>query len=681
MPNPGTTTLKILASALLVSLASCAPPPPSEAAMPPADDTGRVVLSITNAPADATCLRITAKGATTAVRSLSLMTGASASFALDGLPSGAVQFTAEAFSVGCASVSSESVASWLSDAVAAMLVPGQVSNVALALHRPGRAKVSVDFPLSCNTSSACPTGSACVGGVCKKSDGGPCSIDADCASGLCTAGVCSSSNNCGGSGLTCATGEVCVGGACKKADGGACMADGECVSGLCSNNVCKKPNGAMCAANADCASGLCSGGVCTIPSGCGTPGFLCPAGTTCVSGVCKKPDGGMCMADNECLSGLCSNNVCKKADGAMCAANADCASGLCSGGVCTIPSGCGTPGFLCPSGTTCVGGLCKKADGGACMADSECLSGLCSANVCKKPNGATCGANPECASGVCSGGVCTVPGGCGTPGFLCPSGTTCVGTACKKVDGGQCTADSDCASGLCSNGTCTTGPNPGPALQWKFDESTGTTALDASGNGRNGTYLGTSGTPGPSTSVPSAGAPANPLSRIFVRANRQAVRLSSTPAALKPTNGLTLSAWYRATSVGTSGAEIISAGDNYVLRLRSTQIEFDKRVLGATGTGAYAVCAFAVTGHLDGAWHHLAAVSNSTGMKVYLDGVEKCTNTRGENLLYDRGPDFWVGRHGNGSTAWDFEGNIDDVRVYPRALVASEISSLFAAAQ
>jgi len=237
--------------------------------------------------------------------------------------------------------------------------------------------------------------------------------------------------------------------------------------------------------------------------------------------------------------------------------------------------------------------------------------------------------------------------------------------------------NAECVSGLCSGGTCTTGPSPGPALQWRFDENMGSTALDASGNGHNGTYLGTAASP----AVPMPGSAGNPFSRAFVRASQQAVRLPVAPSALKPANGLTLSAWYRATTVDTSGAELISAGDNYVLRLRTGQIEFAKRIASSAGTATYAICAIVVTNHLTGAWHHLAAVSSPAGMKVFLDGVERCANARGENLLYDRGPDFWVGRHGNGSTAWDFEGNIDDLRVYPRALTPAEIAVLGSSAQ
>jgi hypothetical protein len=76
-------------------------------------------------------------------------------------------------------------------------------------------------------------------------------------------------------------------------------------------------------------------------------------------------------------------------------------------------------------------------------------------------------------------------------------------------------ADAECASGLCAANVCTTGPTPGPALHWKFNEAMGSSALDASGNARNGTYLGATA----STTVPTAGSPGNPFSRSFVRDN------------------------------------------------------------------------------------------------------------------------------------------------------------------
>ena len=70
---------------------------------------------------------------------------------------------------------------------------------------------------------------------------------------------------------------------------------------------------------------------------------------------------------------------------------------------------------------------------------------------------------------------------------------------------------------------------PGLALHWRFEETTGTTALDSSGSGFNGTYTGDTGTPTPSTSLPPVRY-TNTRSRDFVLANRQAVRLPNFPA-------------------------------------------------------------------------------------------------------------------------------------------------------
>jgi hypothetical protein len=214
-------------------------------------------------------------------------------------------------------------------------------------------------------------------------------------------------------------------------------------------------------------------------------------------------------------------------------------------------------------------------------------------------------------------------------------------------------------------------------LLWALDETAGTTATDGSGNGFTGSYVGVSGTPTTSTLVPPGVHFPDAASRSFVAANRQAVQLSPMPAALRRSNNLSVGAWFRATQVDagaatSSGAEIVSGGDQYVLRLRATQIEFSKRIAG----GTYAQCIVAASNHLDGNWHHLAGVTTPAGIKLYFDGVERCSDPHGDDIVYDRGTDLFVGRHGFNQTTWDFDGNIDDVRIYGRALSAAEISWL-----
>ena len=47
-------------------------------------------------------------------------------------------------------------------------------------------------------------------------------------------------------------------------------------------------------------------------------------------------------------------------------------------------------------------------------------------------------------------------------------------------------------------------------------------------------------------------------------------------------------------------------------------------------------------------------------------------------MQYDRGADLVVGKHGGGQEDFDFDGNIDEVRIYARALPVARIQQLAA---
>jgi hypothetical protein len=219
-------------------------------------------------------------------------------------------------------------------------------------------------------------------------------------------------------------------------------------------------------------------------------------------------------------------------------------------------------------------------------------------------------------------------------------------------------------------------PKPVPLLQWKFDETGGTTADDSSANNFDGTYV---GTPTSDANVP-PGSTGNPASLKFDGTMRQAVTRAPTPAMLKPANNLTVSAWYRATDVDSmgvtkTGAEILSAGNSYLLRLLPNGVEFTKQ----TAAGLKQ-CRVDAPMHLNGQWHHLAGVTSPTaGLIVYFDGVPICNHPADtQDIVYTgQGADLFVGRHGNAEEQWDFSGNIDDVRIYGSALTADQIMSIF----
>ncbi len=217
----------------------------------------------------------------------------------------------------------------------------------------------------------------------------------------------------------------------------------------------------------------------------------------------------------------------------------------------------------------------------------------------------------------------------------------------------------------------------GLALYWKFDEAGGTAATDSSGNGFNGLYTGVS-LPVASTNVPPV-AFADPSSRAFSLSAQQAVKLASAPLALKPPNNFTVALWYRSTKTDTTGSEILSLGDVYFLRIQTTPmtgIYWTKYSAVDAVTKHYVPCFSPIANALDGGWHHIAGVASPAGTTFYFDGNARCSDPDGGNVAYVKGTDFWVARHGLGSATFNFDGNIDELRVYSRALTLAEIQGL-----
>ncbi len=74
-------------------------------------------------------------------------------------------------------------------------------------------------------------------------------------------------------------------------------------------------------------------------------------------------------------------------------------------------------------------------------------------------------------------------------------------------------------------------------------------------------------------------------------------------------------------------------------------------------------------------WHHVAFVRDGQTVKVYLDGKPELAT---ETASPDASPDLWIGGKGDGELG--FEGRIDEVAVFSRALGAEEIVRHYRAA-
>src|SRR5699024_3671706 len=63
---------------------------------------------------------------------------------------------------------------------------------------------------------------------------------------------------------------------------------------------------------------------------------------------------------------------------------------------------------------------------------------------------------------------------------------------------------------------------------------------------------------------------------------------------------------------------------------------------------------------LDNTFHHLVGQKTTTGLEIYVDGVQKATNTATGTISYTLGPSLNIGRHANGFATRYFNGTIDE---------------------
>lgn len=140
----------------------------------------------------------------------------------------------------------------------------------------------------------------------------------------------------------------------------------------------------------------------------------------------------------------------------------------------------------------------------------------------------------------------------------------------------------------------------------------------------------------------------------------------------EPTS-ITLTGWINANGVDSLGSVIISTGSSPAIYLNSAG-----RLEGFYESGGVSNTFTHDESLVGTGWRHVALTvdSASQSLSVYLDGELIGTTIGNGPIEYDNNPDTYIGRGGNGTGDFDFNGLIDDARVYARALSAKEIAAL-----
>jgi hypothetical protein len=217
--------------------------------------------------------------------------------------------------------------------------------------------------------------------------------------------------------------------------------------------------------------------------------------------------------------------------------------------------------------------------------------------------------------------------------------------------------------------TACTAPPPDQALVglWKFDETQGVTAEDSSGHGNSGTVLNGEWGAG---------------------ADRGALLLDGSG------NGLVtvpLSDTLRATAGGVTVAALAFRTDDHNVALvahgyptlffgfHGSQFKWQVSLDNGRAGACYADRKYRAGLNR---WYHVAATYNGWVARLYVDGEEICKDWTWGSIKMPSAP-FTIGGYldEDGKIVDEMTGLIDDVRIYSRALSASEIKALAADSQ
>jgi len=505
--------------------------------------------------------------------------------------------------------------------------------------------------------------------------------------------------------ITCSFG--CTNGACDLAPSGNCLdTDGGTSPGSLGTKGSATDDvqtlGDSCIDLSNINEAHCVGSVATLTA------FSCPAGTECKDDACVTPpiacasdadciDRGACYTTPTCntISGLCEDSAItgevlgqcdllgNGCDGAQCSCTAKIAPGVCLE-VGIVGVDCGNSVIDTDVGETCDDGNTNNNDGcsAACQIESgyECtgepsvctiipLVACTTATVDTDCTDRTCYTTPVCVGGFCEDTI--IPDG-EIDGTQCSSPNSCQAGNCEPPAGitVKCLADASkgitdaIPIGLQAQGTSSV-PN-GLIAHYKFDGD----VTDPVGN-NDGTNNGASFVSG------KFGQAAN-----FDGVDDY-VQVADDASLDGMSSGMTISLWIKSPS-GKSVEEFLvnkytglsgSADDDaYVLRLSSG---FPKVQIAGGG-----ISLFSVQGSIpvdDNNWNNIIYVWDRPESLLYINGVydSGATYLEFDSALNDIIDPLYIGA-GNKNGAVDnfFNGLIDDVRIYGRALAGAEVRSL-----
>lgn len=197
-----------------------------------------------------------------------------------------------------------------------------------------------------------------------------------------------------------------------------------------------------------------------------------------------------------------------------------------------------------------------------------------------------------------------------------------------------------------------------PIGYWNFEEGSGTSAYDKSGNGNTGTLTG--------NPLRAPGKIGNALTF-----NGSSNYVSGTGTSLDGASAGTISFWMKTSSATADDYVVsfpnISAGTNgFDVRTNTTSMNVFLKTSGSTADLSNS------TTFADGKWHYITATYDGATLKSYWDGTLKSSSSITGTIDVQADNEFNFGRFG--SFGGHFAGSIDEVKVYNYARSAAQVA-------
>ena len=204
-----------------------------------------------------------------------------------------------------------------------------------------------------------------------------------------------------------------------------------------------------------------------------------------------------------------------------------------------------------------------------------------------------------------------------------------------------------------------------PLLYWRFEETSGTSAADSSGNGKTGTYV----------SSPTLGATGLISDGVAVGLNGSGQYVYG-PASETTTSTTQFSAeaWFKTTSSSAMLVGMRQIGSGSGARWRLTINSAAGKIRGQNDDNFVTVTS--TTTINDGNPHHVVLVQDATTLRLYVDGVQEASASSTPTSASGNGQVF---AGSNNVSSFTLNGTLDEFAVYGAALSSGRVSAHYAA--